>query len=88
LARASGVAGSPQRAGGFAELCRAANRGEAERAVALIGEITRGKTFIMVEHDYECGLWPRGDRDRFGLCQIIASDAPNKIRSNSDVQEA
>ena len=64
------------------------NRGEAERAVALIGEITRGKTLIMVEHDMSVV---------FGLAeivtvlvygQIIASDVPAQIRANPAVQEA
>ena len=64
------------------------NRGEAERAVELISEITRGKTLIMVEHDMSVV---------FGLAeivtvlvygQIIASDVPARIRANPAVQEA
>jgi branched-chain amino acid transport system ATP-binding protein len=64
------------------------NRSEAERAVELISDITRGKTLIMVEHDMSVV---------FGLAeivtvlvygQIIASDVPAKIRSNPAVQEA
>ena len=64
------------------------NRGEAERAVELISEITRGKTLIMVEHDMNVV---------FGLAeivtvlvygQIIASDVPARIRANPAVQEA
>jgi branched-chain amino acid transport system ATP-binding protein len=64
------------------------NRGEAERAVALIGEITRGRTLIMVEHDMSVV---------FGLAeivtvlvygQIIASDVPAGVRANPAVQEA
>ncbi len=64
------------------------NRGEAERAVALISDITRGKTLIMVEHDMSVV---------FGLAeivtvlvygQIIASDVPANIRANPAVQEA
>jgi len=64
------------------------NRGEAERAVALIGEITRAKTLIMVEHDMSVV---------FGLAEIvtvlvygeiIASDVPARIRANPAVQEA
>jgi len=64
------------------------NRGEAERAVALISEITRGKTLIMVEHDMSVV---------FGLAEIvtvlvygeiIASDVAAGIRANPAVQEA
>jgi branched-chain amino acid transport system ATP-binding protein len=64
------------------------DRHEAERAVALIREISEGKTLIMVEHDMGVvfGLADRVSVLVYG--RIIASDAPEAIRRNAAVQEA
>jgi branched-chain amino acid transport system ATP-binding protein len=61
---------------------------ETDSAVALIREISKGKTLIMVEHDMSVifGLADRITVLVYG--QVIASDEPAAIRSNPAVQEA
>ena len=61
---------------------------EAERAVALIRAVTRGKTLVIVEHDMAVVF---GLADRISVLvygEIIATDVPEKIKSNRAVQEA
>ena len=61
---------------------------EAEHAVALIRSVTRGKTLVIVEHDMAVVF---GLADRISVLvygQIIATDAPERIRANRAVQEA
>jgi branched-chain amino acid transport system ATP-binding protein len=61
---------------------------ETDSAVALIREISKGKTLIMVEHDMSVVF---GLADRITVLvygQVIASDEPAAIRSNPAVQEA
>jgi branched-chain amino acid transport system ATP-binding protein len=61
---------------------------ETDSAVALIREISKGKTLIMVEHDMSVVF---GLADRITVLvygQVIASDEPAAIRSNTAVQEA
>jgi len=61
---------------------------ETERAVALIQRVSEGKTLLMVEHDMEVVF---GLADRISVLvygQIIATDTPEAIRSNSEVQKA
>lgn len=61
---------------------------EAENAVALIRRITEGKTLIMVEHDMNI-VFDIADRISVLVYgEIIATDKPEKIRSNARVQEA
>jgi branched-chain amino acid transport system ATP-binding protein len=61
---------------------------ETDSAVALIREISKGKTLIMVEHDMSVifGLADRITVLVYG--QVIASAEPAAIRSNPAVQEA
>jgi branched-chain amino acid transport system ATP-binding protein len=64
------------------------NRSEAERAVALIREITAGKTLIMVEHDMSVVFDLADAVTVLVYGRIIASDLPARIRANRDVREA
>ena len=64
------------------------SRSETEHAVALIRDITQGKTLLMVEHDMAVVF---GLADRISVLvygQIIASGTPEEIRRNRAVQEA
>jgi branched-chain amino acid transport system ATP-binding protein len=64
------------------------NNTETEQAVALIRKVTEGKTLVMVEHDMGVVF---GLADRISVLvygQIIASDAPDRIRQNEAVREA
>ena len=64
------------------------NNTETEQAVALIRKVTEGKTLVMVEHDMSVVF---GLADRISVLvygQIIASDAPDRIRQNEAVREA
>ncbi len=61
---------------------------EAENAVALIRRITAGKTLVMVEHDMNI-VFDIADRISVLVYgEIIASDKPENIRGNKQVQEA
>lgn len=61
---------------------------EATNAVELIRKVTAGKTLIMVEHDMSI-VFDMADRISVLVYgEIIACDAPSKIRSNARVQEA
>jgi branched-chain amino acid transport system ATP-binding protein len=64
------------------------DRGEIDRAVALIRQVTEGKTLIMVEHDMGVVF---GLADRISVLvhgEIIASDMPEAVHANPAVQEA
>ena len=64
------------------------SRSETEQAVALIRRVTAGKTLVMVEHDMSV-VFNLADRIAVLVYgEIIASDTPEKIRSNAAVQEA
>lgn len=61
---------------------------EAEKVVELIRKVTAGKTLIMVEHDMSI-VFDVADRISVLVYgEIIASDTPENIRSNPEVQEA
>jgi len=61
---------------------------EAARAVALIRKITEGRTLLMIEHDMEV-VFDLADRISVLVYgEIIASDVPALIKSNSAVQTA
>ncbi|HAG71450.1 MAG TPA: ABC transporter ATP-binding protein, partial [Gammaproteobacteria bacterium] len=61
---------------------------EAENAVELIRKVTSGKTLIMVEHDMNI-VFDIADRISVLVYgKIIATDVPEKIRANPQVQEA
>ncbi|MFM8467616.1 MAG: ABC transporter ATP-binding protein [Oxalobacteraceae bacterium] len=64
------------------------SRSESDKAVALIRDVTRGKTLLMVEHDMGVVF---GVADRIAVVvygEVIACDTPAAIRDNTRVQEA
>ena len=63
-------------------------RGESAQTVALIRKVSEGRTLIMVEHDMGVVF---GLADRISVLvygRIVASDTPERIRENAEVQEA
>jgi branched-chain amino acid transport system ATP-binding protein len=64
------------------------SREETARAVELIRDITRNKTLLMVEHDMSVvfSLCDRVSVLVYG--EILATDTPEGIRANRDVQQA
>ena len=61
---------------------------ETDRAVEMIREVSKDKTLIVVEHDMGVVF---GLADRISVLvygEIIATDNPDRIRSNAAVQEA
>lgn len=64
------------------------SRSEAENAVELIRAITTGKTLMIVEHDMSV-VFDIADRISVLVYgELIATDSPNAIRANANVQEA
>jgi branched-chain amino acid transport system ATP-binding protein len=64
------------------------SRSEAQNAVELIRRITTGKTLILVEHDMSV-VFDIADRISVLVYgELIATDSPNNIRANPDVQES
>ncbi|QSN60436.1 ABC transporter ATP-binding protein [Caballeronia sp. M1242] len=64
------------------------NRAEAARALALIRATTQGRTLLVIEHDMDA-VFSLADRVSVLVRgRVIASDAPDAIRRNHDVQEA
>jgi branched-chain amino acid transport system ATP-binding protein len=64
------------------------SRSETARAVALIREVTEGRTLVMVEHDMSVVF---GLADRISVLvygEIIASGWPEEIRADARVKEA
>ena len=61
---------------------------ETERAVELIRNVTEGKTLLVVEHDMSV-VFDLADRISVLVYgEIIATDSPDNIRNNPEVQEA
>ncbi len=61
---------------------------ETDRAVNLIRSVTEDKTLVVVEHDMSV-VFDLADRISVLVYgEIIATDEPDGIRSNTDVQEA
>jgi branched-chain amino acid transport system ATP-binding protein len=61
---------------------------ETDRAVDLIRSVTEDKTLVVVEHDMSV-VFDLADRISVLVYgDIIATDVPDNIRSNSEVQEA
>jgi branched-chain amino acid transport system ATP-binding protein len=61
---------------------------ETERAVELIRSVTVGKTLLVVEHDMQV-VFNLADRISVLVYgEIVATDLPDKIRQNPQVQEA
>jgi branched-chain amino acid transport system ATP-binding protein len=64
------------------------NAAESEHTVALIRQVTEGKTLVMVEHDMGV-VFDLADRISVLVYgRIIASGAPERIRENNEVREA
>ena len=64
------------------------SRGEAEHAVALIRKISAERTLVIIEHDMGV-VFDLADRISVLVYgQIIASDAPARIKANPAVQQA
>ncbi len=64
------------------------NASESAQAVALIRKVSEGRTLIMVEHDMGVVF---GLADRISVLvygRVVASDTPERIRENAEVQEA
>jgi branched-chain amino acid transport system ATP-binding protein len=64
------------------------SRGETASAVALIREVTAGRTLVMVEHDMSVVF---GLADRISVLvygEVIATGSPAEIRANALVQTA
>ncbi|MCU0950408.1 MAG: ABC transporter ATP-binding protein [Burkholderiaceae bacterium] len=64
------------------------SRSETAAAVALVKDITQGKTLLMVEHDMSVVF---GLADRISVVvygQVIATGTPAEIRANAQVKEA
>jgi branched-chain amino acid transport system ATP-binding protein len=64
------------------------SRSETEHVIALIRQVTAGKTLLMVEHDMSV-VFDLADRIAVLVYgEVIAHDTPERIRSNPAVQEA
>ena len=64
------------------------NRAESKQAVALIRQVTEGKTLVMVEHDMDV-VFNLADRISVLVYgRIVASNTPGRIRENDAVREA
>ena len=64
------------------------NRAESEQAVALIRQVTEGKTLVMVEHDMKVVFDLADVITVLVYGQVIASGPPAVVRANPAVQEA
>ncbi len=61
---------------------------ETEKAVELIRNVTEGKTLVVVEHDMSV-VFDLADRISVLVYgKIVATDLPDNIRQNAEVQEA
>jgi branched-chain amino acid transport system ATP-binding protein len=64
------------------------NASESAQAVELIRKVSEGRTLVMVEHDMGV-VFDLADRISVLVYgRIVASDAPERIRANAEVQEA
>jgi branched-chain amino acid transport system ATP-binding protein len=64
------------------------SRAETERVVALIRRISENRTLIMIEHDMSI-VFDLADRISVLVYgQVIASDTPERVKANSEVQQA
>ena len=64
------------------------NASESAQAVALIRKVSEGRTLVMVEHDMGV-VFDLADRISVLVYgRIVASDTPERIRQNAEVQEA
>ncbi len=64
------------------------SRSETEQAVALIRQVSEGRTLVIVEHDMSV-VFDLADRISVLVYgQVIATDTPARIRANAEVQQA
>ncbi len=64
------------------------NASESAQAVALIRKVSDGRTLVMVEHDMGV-VFDLADRISVLVYgRIVASDTPERVRQNAEVQEA
>jgi branched-chain amino acid transport system ATP-binding protein len=64
------------------------SRSETEHAVALIRKVSEGRTLIIVEHDMSV-VFDLADRISVLVYgRVIATDTPERIRANAEVQKA
>jgi branched-chain amino acid transport system ATP-binding protein len=64
------------------------SRGESEHVVALIRQVSEGKTLVMIEHDMSV-VFDLADRISVLVYgEIIASDVPARIKADAAVQRA
>jgi branched-chain amino acid transport system ATP-binding protein len=64
------------------------SRSETEHAVALIRRVSEGKTLVIVEHDMSV-VFDLADRISVLVYgEVIATDVPQQIRANPEVQKA
>lgn len=64
------------------------NRAEADKMMALLRQISAGKSLLMIEHDMQV-VFALADRIAVMVQgQIIACDTPERIRNNPQVQAA
>jgi branched-chain amino acid transport system ATP-binding protein len=64
------------------------SRSEADAAVSLIREVSQGRTLLIVEHDMSV-VFDLADRISVLVYgQVIATDAPARIRANDAVRSA
>lgn len=70
------------------EPCAGLNAGDTRRAVAMIKELTKNCTLLMVEHDMDVvfGLADRVTVIHYG--KVLATGTPDSIRQNVQVREA
>jgi branched-chain amino acid transport system ATP-binding protein len=61
---------------------------EIDQVINLIREVTEGKTLILVEHDMEVVFAIASRISVLVYGEIIATDTPQKIKENRNVQEA
>jgi branched-chain amino acid transport system ATP-binding protein len=64
------------------------SRSETQRFVALIREVTQGKTLLTVEHDMGVVFGLANKIAVLVYGEVIAFDAPEAVRGNARVQEA
>jgi branched-chain amino acid transport system ATP-binding protein len=64
------------------------SRSETANAVALIREVTQGKTLVMVEHDMSVVFGLADIVSVIVYGEVIASGPPEEIRANARVKEA
>jgi branched-chain amino acid transport system ATP-binding protein len=72
----------------FDEPTAGMSRAETDRAVSLIRRVSENRTLLMIEHDMGVVF---GLADRISVLvygQIIASDTPERIKANAEVQQA